>query len=85
GVASSLPDGRAARLAAEAKQAFTEGFGTACLVGAVVVAVAAVVITLSLRRLTLAPAGATVAPPAEDPIEQLQDVPLVNEEVELPS
>jgi EmrB/QacA subfamily drug resistance transporter len=83
-VAGSLPDRAGERLAAAADQAFTEGFGTACLVGAVVVAIAAVAITAVLRRIAVVSAPTTVAPPAEDPIEQLEEVPLVNEEVELP-
>jgi hypothetical protein len=33
-----------------------------------------------LRRIAVVAAPATAAPPAEDPIEQLQDVPLVPEE-----
>jgi hypothetical protein len=83
--AGSLPRTAGAQLAAEAKQAFTDGFGTACLVAGLVVAVAAVVITLVLRRIVQAPTGAAVAPPAEDPIEQLDEVPLVNEEIDLPT
>jgi MFS-type transporter involved in bile tolerance (Atg22 family) len=84
-VAGSLPGARAGQLASEAKLAFTDGFGTACLVGAAVVAVAAVAITLVLRRVAVAPVGASAAPPAEDPIEQLQEVALVAEEAELPA
>jgi hypothetical protein len=80
-----LPRGTAGQLATAAKQAFTEGFATACLAGALVVAVAAVAITLVLRRVALAPQHGTVAPPAEDPIEQLEDVPMVAEEADVPT
>jgi EmrB/QacA subfamily drug resistance transporter len=83
--AGGLPRSTASQLATAAKQAFTEGFGTACLAGAVVVGIAAVAITTVLRRVAFEPPHGTVAPPAEDPIEQLQDVPLVTEEVELPT
>jgi hypothetical protein len=78
-----LPRSTAERLATAAKVAFTEGLGTACLAGAIVVAFAAVVITLVLRRIALVPPHGMVAPPAEDPIEQLQDVPMVAEEAEV--
>jgi hypothetical protein len=79
-VAGGMPGRAGEQLAAGANRAFTEGFGTSCLVGAVVVAVAAVTITAVLRRIAVVAAPATAAPPAEDPIEQLQDVPLVPEE-----
>ncbi|MCU1375770.1 MAG: hypothetical protein JWO68_3056 [Actinomycetia bacterium] len=83
--AASLPRSTGGPLATEARRAFTEGFGMACLAGAAVVAVAAVAITLVLRRVAAAPAGVTVAPPAEDPIEQLEEVPIVAEEAEPPA
>jgi EmrB/QacA subfamily drug resistance transporter len=79
-VSAEMPKAAGGRLAAAADQAFTEGFSAACLVAAGVVAVAAISITAVLRRITLAPVPAHVPLPVEDPIEQLEEVPLVPEE-----
>jgi hypothetical protein len=75
--ARSLPADVGGPLLADARQAFVEGFGTAALVGAAVIALSAVGVTFVLRRVAAhAPVDADLPPLTEDPIEQLDDVSL---------
>jgi EmrB/QacA subfamily drug resistance transporter len=67
--ARSLPRDVGGPLVTDARQAFVEGFGSAALVGAAIIAAAAIAITFALRR-------STVALPAPAPLEQLDEVAL---------
>jgi EmrB/QacA subfamily drug resistance transporter len=71
--ARTLPAEVGGPLVSDARQAFVDGFGTAALLGATVIAASAVAVTVVLRR---AAAAGAVARPADEPVEQLGDVPL---------
>jgi hypothetical protein len=74
--ARDLPGDAAGAFLADARDAFMQGLGTAALVGAAVIGVSAIGISTALRRVSVAQTAPGTPPPSDDPVEQLDEVPL---------